>query len=163
MSHQGHDNGDDDVWPVVNPAEEVRHKRRTRSSSDEESLEDLFARRESRSRARGVPDFVRRAIENTMESVQSTQNVSREAIQFFISTTDKTRKEIVRIAASEVGAFLRQSDIASEIVKVLTNVEADVHVRVKFKKTGNGVTPTVESGDTSDEELTDANTLTRDA
>ena len=139
--------GDDDVWPVVEPGASTGDlgRDRHRSSRADSSVDDLFARRESsRSKGRGsVPDFVRRAIENTMGSVQSTQNVSKEALQFFLSTTDKTRREIVRIAASEVGEFLRQSDIASEVIKVLTSVEADVQLRVKFRRTDKGVSPEV--------------------
>lgn len=116
---------DDDVWPL-------------RSDDDE-----LLSRRESRHRHRSVPDFVRRAIENTMDSVHNTQNVSREALQFFLSTTDKTKREIVRIVASEVGDFLRHADLSSEIMKVLTGVQADVQVSVRFRRTERGVEPEV--------------------
>lgn len=108
--------------------------------------DDMFGRRENRKSSRGVPDFVRRAIENTMGSMQSTQSVSKEAIQFFISTTDKTRREIVRIAASEVGEFLKHTDLAGELIKVLTSLEADVHLSVKFRRTDQGgVEPVVSS------------------
>lgn len=114
--------------------------------------DEMFARRERAQRSRAVPDFVRRAIENTVGSVQSTQNVSKEALQFFLSTTDKTRREIVRLAASEVGDFIRNSDLASEVIKVLTSVEADVQVKVRFNRTdGGGVRPEVRGRDDEEE------------
>ena len=151
-------NEDDNAWPPDDPGSDndVHGGREDRSSRPAEYFDEMFARREGRSRSRGVPDFVRRAIENTMGSVQNTQNVSKEALQFFLSTTDKTRREIVRIAASEVGEFLRQSDIASEVIKVLTSLEADVQVRVKFRRTDSGVRSDIENQkkDTADVDKT---------
>lgn len=95
-----------------------------------------------------VPDFVRRAFENTMGSMASTQSVSREAIQSLLSTTDRTRRELVRLIASEVGDFFRHTDVASEIAKILTSVEANVHLSVKFRKTDDGgVEPEVKTED----------------
>lgn len=105
------------------------------------SHEDDADRRKGR-----VPDFVRRAFENTMGSVASTQSVSREAIQSILSTTDRTRRELVRLIASEVGDFFRHTDVASEITKILTSVEADVRLSVRFKPAeGGGVEPQVEA------------------
>lgn len=115
---------DQDTWPPVD--------------AHDDPDDEMFSRRESRGRSRGVPDFVRRAIENTMGSVQSTGAVSKEAIHFFLSTTDKRRREIVRMFATEVGDFLKHADISSEIVKVLTSVEADVEFKVRFRRTDDG-------------------------
>lgn len=114
---------DEEPWPP----EELEH--------DED---EMFARREARSRLRHMPDFVRRAIEDTMGSMTQTQNASKEALQFFLSTTDKTKREIVRIVASEVGTFLRHVDISSEVIKVLTGVQADVNISVRFRRTEEG-------------------------
>lgn len=111
---------EEEVWPDGEPPAEG---------------DEMFSRRESRTRSRGVPDFVRRAIENTMGSVQTTGAVSKEAINFFLSTTDKRRREIVRMFATEVGDFLKHADISSEVIKVLTSVEADVEFKVRFRRT----------------------------
>ncbi len=112
-----------------------------------------LARREARNRARSVPDFVRRAIENTMDSVHSTQTVSKEALQFFLSTTDRTKREIVRIVASEVKDFLRHVDLSSEVIKVLTSVQADVKLSVRFRRNADGkITPEVEATEPSEGE-----------
>lgn len=120
---------DDDPWPM---------------GHDED--DEMFARREARhQRHRSVPDFVRRAIENTMGSVQNTQNASREALQFFLSSTDKTRREIVRIVAGELGDFLKHVDISSEVIKVLTGVQADLQISIRFRRTEDGVKPEVTS------------------
>jgi hypothetical protein len=118
-----------------------------------EDEDEMFARREGRNRHRAVPDFVRRAIENTMGSVHNTQTASREALQLFLSTTDRTKRELVRIAASEVGQFLRHVDISSEVLKVLTGVQADVQISVRFRRTDDGgVSPEVRAGGESEDE-----------
>lgn len=104
-------------------------------------------------RHRTVPDFVRRAIENTMGSMQSTQTVSREALQSLLSTTDKTRKELVKLVAHEVGDFFRHVDVASEITKILTSVQADVQIKVRFRRNEEGkLTPEVSAEDLTEDE-----------
>jgi hypothetical protein len=100
--------------------------------------DDLFQRRErnappNRGRPRVVSEFVRRAIENTVGSVQSTGSVSKEALAYLLQQGDKGRKEVMRVVAKEVGDFLRQTDVSSEIVKVLTNIQVDVSASVKFR------------------------------
>lgn len=113
---------EDDPWPMPD---------------DEDEGE--VPRRESRhSRHRSVPDLFRRAFENTVGSVQSTQSVSREALHAILHTTDRTRRELVRLVAGEVGDFLRHTDLASEVTKVLTSVQADVHLSIGFKRNPEG-------------------------
>ena len=77
--------------------------------------DDYFFRREraggGRVDRRGVSDFVRRAIENTVGSVQTTSSLSREAINYLLQHGDKGKKEVVRIVASEVGDFLGGTDL----------------------------------------------------
>lgn len=103
--------------------------------------DDMFSRREREGRV-GVGDFVRRAIENTVGSVQNTSTLSREAIGYLLQQGDRGRKEILRIVAKEVGDFLRHVDISTEVIKVLTNVEMDFKASVRFKRTSDGqVTP----------------------
>lgn len=108
---------------------------------DEFEDDDMFSRREREGRV-GVGDFVRRAIENTVGSVQNTSTLSREAIHYLLQQGDRGRKELLRIVGKEVGDFLRHVDISTEVIKVLTNVEMDLKASVRFKRTGDGrVTP----------------------
>ena len=126
--------------------------------SDED---DLYGRRDPRAgpgpfdprgadrrpRPRGVPDFVRRAIENTVGSVQNTGSISRDALQYVLQQGDKGRKEVFRIVAAEVGDFLKNVDLSSEVVKVLTAVQVEFNASVRFRPNpeATGVKPEVES------------------
>lgn len=102
---------------------------------DRVDLDDLFGRREPKSerRPRGrVPEFVRRAIENTVGSVPSTGTLSREALEYL----DKGRREVLRIVASEVGDFLRNTDLSREVVKILSSLQVEVNASLRFRPVG---------------------------
>lgn len=102
--------------------------------------DDLFARRE-RSGGRpplGVSDFVRRAIETTFGQVQNQSGLPKEAINYLLQHGERGRRELVRIIAKEVGDFLRATDISSEVVKVLTNVQVDFSAKLRFKRNADG-------------------------
>lgn len=111
---------------------------------ERELEEDPLGRRERRPR---VSDFVRRAIENTVGTVQDKGSTTREALEYLLRQGDKSRKEIFRVVASEVGDFLKHVDLAGEVVKILTSVEVEVKASVKFKPTQGalGVEPTPDS------------------
>ena len=106
--------------------------------ADDEELDERSGRRRPKP---GVGDIVRRALEN----MQSTGNVSREALQYVLHQGDRGKREVVRIVAKEVGEFLRHVDISQEVIKVLTSVQVDFSASVKFKPTDQGVRPEVVS------------------
>jgi hypothetical protein len=111
--------------------------------------DDMFARRERDRRQGVVTDFVRRAIENTVGQVQSTSNLSRDALHYLLQQGDKGRKEVLRIVAKEVGEFLRHVDISTEVIKVLTNVQMDFSASVKFRQVDGSVKPEISKPDVS--------------
>lgn len=105
--------------------------------------DDMFGRRERHRQAGGgssrvVGDFVRRAIKDTVGQVQSSGALPKEAINYLIHQGDKGRKEVVRLVANEVGDFLRHTDISSEVVKILTNVQVDMSASIRFKRNPEG-------------------------
>jgi hypothetical protein len=114
-------------------------------SDGEEMTGDMYEdERLERDRQRGrvMGEFVRRAIDNAFEQVQSSSSAPKEALSFLLHQGDRGRREVVRIVAKEVGDFLRATDLSSEVIKVLTSVEADFKVHVKFRRTeGGGVKP----------------------
>ncbi len=120
----------------------------------EGSTEDLFEeffRRErdggerDRQRTRVVSEFVRRTIENAVGQVQQSSTVPREALSFLLHQGDKGKRELVRIVATEVGDFLRHVDISTEVVKVLSNIQMDFQASVRFKRTGDGLEPDIQT------------------
>lgn len=101
--------------------------------------DELFARRERPGRPPlGVSEFVRRAIETTMGQVQNQSGLPKEAINYLLQQGDRGRREIVRIVAKEVGDFLRATDVSSEVVKILTNVQVDFNAQLRFKRNPDG-------------------------
>ena len=95
----------------------------------------------------GITDFVRKKLESTVEQVQTTGSLSKEALTYVIQQGDKGRKEVLRIVAQEVGDFLKNTDLSQEITKVLTGLKIDVNASIAFRanETGDGVKPDVES------------------
>ena len=125
--------------------------------------DDMFSRRErhydhSRDRAKVVPEFVRRAIESTVESVQASGSLSKDALGYLLQQGDRGKREVVRIVAKEVGDFLRHVDISTEIIKVLTSISVDFNANVRFKYADGKLKPEIDArpgvsvvGDTHDE------------
>jgi hypothetical protein len=113
--------------------------------------DDMFARRERardrQQRQRGVGDFVRRAFE-TVGSVQGSASLPKDAISYLLQQGDRGKREVVRIVAKEVGDFLRQVDISSEVVKILSSLQVEVSATVRFRPTedGRAVRPEVQAG-----------------
>jgi hypothetical protein len=48
------------------------------------------------------------------------------------------RSGVVKAVAQEVGRFLREADIASEVRKVLTGMDVEASVRLRFKANDDG-------------------------
>jgi len=110
-------------------------------SDGEEMTEDIYGDEpldRDRQRGRVMGEFVRRAIDNAFEQVQSSSAAPKEALSFLLQQGDRGRREVVKIIAKEVGDFLRATDLSSEVIKVLTSVEADFRVHVKFRRTEDG-------------------------
>ena len=113
----------------------------TESTDSESSSDDdeLFSRRERSGRPPlGVSELVRRAIETTVGQVQNPSGLPKEAINYLFHQGERGRRELVRIVAKEVGDFLRATDISSEVVKVLTNIQVDFNVQLRFKRNPDG-------------------------
>ncbi len=115
-------------------------------------------RRRGRKDRQPVQELFRRAIENTVESVQNSGALPKEALAYVLQQGDKGRRELVKVAAKELGDFLRATDISSEVVKILTAVQMDMTVSVSFKRKddGTGLVPEVEVSDDSRKEGADA-------
>jgi len=107
----------------------------------------------------GITDFVRKKLESTMDQVQTTGSLSKEALSYVIQQGDKGRKEVLRIVAQEVGDFLKNTDLSQELTKVLTGMKIDVNASIAFRAVdeGRSVKPEIEkeitlSGDEESEE-----------
>lgn len=128
----------------------MNHRDEPDDTYEPELEDDMFNHRERErspndrwQRPKVVSDFLRRAIENTVGSVEKSGSLSREALQYLLQQGDRGKKEVVRIVAHEVNDFLKNVDLSSEVLKVLTNLEVDVHASIKFKTKDGAIQPVI--------------------
>ncbi len=85
---------------------------------------------------RVVSDLLRRGLEAGLGTLKHTDEALRatpkEVASFVISQLGDARSGLVRAVASEVGTFLREADIASEIKKMLSGMSVEVKGTVSF-------------------------------
>jgi hypothetical protein len=85
---------------------------------------------------RVVSDLLRRGLEAGLGTLKHTDEALRatpkEVASFVIAQLGDARSGLVRAVASEVGTFLREADIASEIKKMLSGMSVEVKGTVSF-------------------------------
>lgn len=83
-----------------------------------------------------LPDILKRGLSAGRDVSESI--FPRELASTIVSQLGDVRQGLVTAVATEVGRFLRQADIASEVRKVLAglNIEAKVHLRFSEDESG---------------------------
>src|SRR5262245_4599060 len=122
---------------------------------DDESLEseaehDPSARPEADARIgfdRILPELLRRGFEvgrGPLERV-SESIFPKDIASHLVTQLGDIRSGVVKAVAQEVGRFLREADIASEVRKVLIGLDIDAQVKLRFTaRDGGGIKPEVE-------------------
>lgn len=91
---------------------------------------------------RVVSDLVRRGLEAGLGTLKQTDEALRttpkDVASFVISQLGDARSGLVRAVASEVGTFLREADIASELKKLMSGMSVEVKGTVSFIPTDTG-------------------------
>jgi hypothetical protein len=83
-----------------------------------------------------LPELIRRGLEVGREKV--SESLPRDFAAQVVSQIGDVRSGIVKAVAQEVGRFLREADIASEIRKVLTGLNVEAQVKLKFTQHEDG-------------------------
>ena len=83
-----------------------------------------------------LPELIRRGLEVGREKV--SESIPRELAAQVVSQLGDVRSGVVKAVAQEVGRFLREADIASEIRKVLTGLNVEAQVRFGFTAREDG-------------------------
>lgn len=97
-----------------------------------------------------LPELIKRGLEASRGTIGNVSDTlfSRDLANSVISQLGDVREGLVSAVAQEVGRFLRQADIAAEIRNVLTGMEVEAQVKIKFRKADDGgVTTQVEIED----------------
>ena len=93
------------------------------------------------------PDAWRRAIASGANALFTTEEggprgplgdlrLPKEVIQFILSQTDRTRRDVGRIAAKELHRLLRNVDLGGELRRSLLGIRVRVRAEVTFEETG---------------------------
>ena len=83
-----------------------------------------------------LPELIRRGLEVGREKV--SESIPRELAAHVVAQLGDVRSGIVKAVAQEVGRFLREADIASEVRKVLTGLNVEAQVKLKFSARDDG-------------------------
>jgi hypothetical protein len=87
-----------------------------------------------------LPELIRRGFEvgrGPLERV-SESIFPKDIASHLVSQLGDIRSGVVKAVAQEVGRFLREADIASEVRKVLTGLDIDAQVKLRFTAREDG-------------------------
>lgn len=142
--------------PAPRPESEADHDPLEPLSDAEESAD---ARADSEVRPgfdRILPELIRRGFEAGRVPLErvSESIFPKDIASHLVSQLGDIRSGVVKAVAQEVGRFLREADIASEVRKVLTGLDMEATVKLRFSaRDGGTIKPEVElkvDGETDD-------------
>lgn len=87
-----------------------------------------------------LPDLIRRGLEAGRGPLGrvSESFFPRDIAASVVTQLGDIRSGVVKAVAQEVGRFLREADIASEVRKVLIGLDVEAQVRLRFKAREDG-------------------------
>jgi len=87
-----------------------------------------------------LPDLIRRGLEAGRGPLGrvSESFFPRDIAASVVAQLGDIRSGVVKAVAQEVGRFLREADIASEVRKVLIGLDVEANVRLRFKAREDG-------------------------
>lgn len=86
-----------------------------------------------------VPDLLKRGLEASRGVGDSL--FSKDIAASVVSQLGEAREGIVNVVGQEVGRFLRQADVASELRNVLAGLEVEAKIKLKFRKSPDADEP----------------------
>jgi hypothetical protein len=83
-----------------------------------------------------MPELIKRGLEAGKDTLESV--VPRDVAAAMAAQLGDVRSGVVRAVAQEVGRFLHEADIAKEIRKVLTGLDIEASVQLRFNAREDG-------------------------
>lgn len=110
-----------------------------RTPTHERAHEDEYDD-EQRPLERILPELIRRGLEAGKGPLGrvSESFFPRDLASSVVSQLGDIRSGVAKAVAQEVGRFLRDADIASEVRKVLSGLDVEAQVRLRFKSREDG-------------------------
>jgi hypothetical protein len=103
---------------------------------EEDYAYERSAREEGRTLDRILPELIRRGLEAGGKVGESF--FPKDIASHVVGGLGDIKSGIVKAVAQEVGRFLREADIASEIRKVMTGLDVEAQVRLRFSEREDG-------------------------
>lgn len=88
-----------------------------------------------------VPELLKRGLEagrGTLEKNLGDSFFPKDVASQLVAHIGDLRQGVVTAVAQEVGLFLREADIASEIRQLMTGLEVEANVHLKFREAKDG-------------------------
>jgi hypothetical protein len=123
----------DDPLDAVDDADEGHHEGHHESRSTREPEVRVPLERILSELIRKGFEVGRGPLEKVSESL-----FPKDIAMHLVSQLGDIRSGIVKAVAQEVGRFLREADIASEVRKVLTGIDVEAQVRLRFSQREEG-------------------------
>jgi hypothetical protein len=98
-----------------------------------------------------IPELIKRAVEigvekaaeapDNLKELVGGMKMPRDAANFLLSQVEETKNGLFRVVAKEVREFLEQTNIASEMQKMLTTVQFEISTTIRFKPNDASAAP----------------------
>lgn len=108
-----------------------------------ERVEDLFRSAVRKTVSQGVGAALH--TEDLIRQRVTDLRLPKEVATYLITTIDHTRRELVRMSANEVRAFLERANLAEEVARILTTLSLDIRIQMKFVPNDQAIRPNVTS------------------
>ncbi len=90
-----------------------------------------------------IPELIKRAVEIGVEKASEAPDnlkelvggmkLPREAAHYLLSQVEETKNGLFRVVAKEIRDFLDQTNLSSEMQKMLTTVQFEINTTIRFK------------------------------
>jgi hypothetical protein len=90
-----------------------------------------------------IPELIKRAVELGVEKASEAPDnlkefvggmkLPREVAHYLLSQIEETKNGLFRVVAKEIRDFLEQTNVSSEMQKMLTTVQFEVNTVIRFK------------------------------
>src|SRR5271165_2836497 len=95
-----------------------------------------------------IPELLKRAVELGVEKASEAPDnikdfvggmkVPREVAHYLLSQVEETKNGLFRVVAKEIREFLEQTNISTEMQKMLTTVQFEINTTIRFKPNEGG-------------------------
>jgi hypothetical protein len=90
-----------------------------------------------------IPELIKRAVEigvgkaaeapDNLKEFVGGMRLPRDAAHYLLAQIEETKNGLFRVVAKEIRDFLEQTNISSEMQKMLTTVQFEINTTIRFK------------------------------